>query len=517
MNTIRYYSLSTIKTNLLHFLTGKVFSALSTITVLLLLARILSKDIYAIYVLFQAMVSFVGMLASFGITQSSFRYIPELRSKNNNKAMYRFLFSGVLSRFLIFGFVMLLVFLIREKLAGYYNFESWVWLLPWYLLAGWFRLTGYFLAKVMESLMWQKSSQYTLAIAGLTRLFMVCWYYFVTADIDFQKVVMIEVFVEGFTLMILVLTTLINWRSDDHKDIGDQEWWVKNRRRVNRYGFMGYLKALTGTLYGNAPNRMVAARFLPLSSMGEYGFAGSISMFLRRFLPTRLLHGMIRPLFIDRFSQNQNFHELNKMANFTFRVNLVILVFSILGLVLAGKPVFDWITLGKYGSTAYLIAAIIGVLILESLLSQHELICLTLEKNGIIIWGNLLRSISLGLSLFFISKLGAWAIVLANAVGNFLAIIVVWYGLKRSGKLLTFDAHLIIRIVISLIIAILTGFLIDNLYHIIPFTLLSAFIIFGLLIWYRSPFSDDEHNLIHRLFSRENNKTKISGKQFANL
>lgn len=486
----RHYDSGKVRRSLAHFLTGKAFAAVSTIFVLLLLARALPKPDYATFVVFEALVALTGMVASFGINQTLLRYVPELRAANNGAALYSLIRKALISRAAVYGVACLALAVAAPLLAGWMNFSQRSALFPWFLLAGWASLTWFLVAQVMESLMWQKTSQYTIAATAALRLVLLGASYF-RGELDLARVVMIEIVCHGLTLALLLLGLWHNQRRDPHRHEGSLAWFAENKTRIARYAVRGYGYSLSTLLYGSQPNRAIAARFLPPQAMGDYGFADSLANLFRRFLPSALLIGFIRPLYFARYAETGKLHHLERMANLMFRVNLVLVSGMALVLMFFGEAAVDALTDGKYGGTVYLVAAMLGLLVLESLQIQHVLLCQTLERNGLLIYGNLLLSGSLVLALPLLPVLGAWAIVFANFAGNVLAIAYIRIRLAPDGQVFSLDARPILYALAGFGFAAVLGWVIRDSHE----ALLggaAAVLVWILLLALMRPFSGEE-------------------------
>jgi hypothetical protein len=309
---------------------------------------------------------------------------------------------------------------------------------------------------VMESLLWQKTTQYTYAATAALRLLLIGGSYWL-AEIDLLRVVSIDIVFEGVSLLALLAGLWRNYRNDPDRHLGTLNWFRDNRIRVTRYAMAGYGYALSTLLYGSQPNRAVCARYLPAQAMGDFGFADSLANLCSRFLPSNLLQGFIRPLYFVRYTETRQLHQLERMANLIFRVNLVLMSFGALILLLYGGPLLSALTAGKYTGTIYLAAALLGLLVLESLQGQHILLCQTLEKNHLLIFANLLRSGSLLAAIPLFVSIGAWAVVLANGVGNLLAISFIRLTLGRAGHVFNLDLSLIVRAILNFCLALLLG------------------------------------------------------------
>ena len=496
----RHYDASRVKRSLVHFLTGKAFTAVSTLLVLLLLARALPKADYAILIVFEALINLTGMAASFGINQTLLRYVPELRTANNGLALYRLIRNALVSRAWVFGLAVIGLAAMAPWLADWLGFSKRIHLFPWYLLAGWMALMWLMLAQVMESLLWQKTSQYTIAATAALRLTLLGVSY-LRGELDLVRVVMIEIICQSLTLALLLLGMWHNQRQDPRRHEGSLAWFGENQNRISRYALSGYGFSLSTLLYGSQPNRAIAARFLSPHAMGDYGFADSLTNLFRRFLPSALLIGFIRPLYFARYAETGQLQYLERMANLIFRVNLVFLGGVILALLFFGGPVLDVLTAGKYGSTVYLAAAMLGVLTLESLQIQHVLLCQTLERNGLLIYSNLILSGSLLVSLPLFPVIGAWAIVLANLAGNALAIAFIRIRLAPQAHAFSLDMPLILRVLLGFALAAGVGYEAQHAISLIWGGLAGMLALLLLLVWL-PPFSREELAQLRGLMKR---------------
>jgi len=484
------YNASRLRLSLAHFLTGKAFTAVSTLSVMLLLARALPKEDFAILIVFEALVALSGMAASFGINQTLLRFVPELRADNNGLALFRLIRNAIFSRAWIFGLLMVGLSAIGPWLAGWLGFGNRVDLFPWFLLAGWMGLTWMLVAQVMESLMWQKTSQYTIAATSALRLVLLGVSY-MHGEVDLARVVEIEIICQGLTLALLLLGLWHNQRQDPCRHAGSLAWFKENRGRISRYALSGYGFSLSTLLYGSQPNRAISARFLSPQAMGDFGFADSLTRLFRRFLPSSLLIGFIRPLYFVRYAETGQLHYLERMANLVFRVNLILMSAAALALLFFGGPVLDVLTAGKYGGTIYLVAAMLGLLVLESLQIQHVLLCQTLERNGLLVYSNLILSGSLLVALPLFPAIGAWSIVLANLMGNVLAIAFIRRKLAPQGQIFKLDMPLIFRALLVFGMAAGVGYPIQHLAGLVLGGV-AGLVAFVLLLTLLRPFSSEE-------------------------
>ena len=417
---------------------GKGFTVISSISVVFLLARYLEQTEYAVYISWQAIILVIGIITAAGIQSIMVRYLPELRSMSNNRLVYRMLAFGVFLRLLLIALTVLVLVTFLPGLADFLNQSDWQWLLPWYLCVGLIKLVALSLAQAIEALLWQRISQYSLAMASLIKLtgVLICIY---ANEMTLLNLVIVEAVSEGALLILLILGCCKNWRRDEEREHGEKGWWKQNNLRVYKYGVSKCLVSFSMLLYGSGPNRLLASSLMPNSEVALFGFADSLFQLFRRFTPSRLLLGMLRPVFIAKYSTTSDFSKLTRMSNMMHRINMVILILAAVGVAVIGEPVFDWITNGKYGSANLVLAGFLVLLVFDGLRSIIEILIEAVEKNQISIICNLVQSLSFILAIPLLPLIGLWGIVIANIVGTIAAIILAISRLSSFGFRFSID------------------------------------------------------------------------------
>lgn len=487
----KHYGLTSISNSLLHFFVGKGFKIITSFSVLILLARYMEESQYAVYISFQALSILIGNLSSFGFQAVLNRYLPELRASGNNLSMYRLMLTGVSLR-VLFLFVMMAVAIpFANSLSEWFNFQGWTWLLPWYLFVGVVRLSVLSLSQTMESLLWQKDAQYSLAAGSLIRFLLVIGF-IAFSEIDLPKLVLIEAITECVTMILISYRYYRKWKTDEQRAQGSNAWFAENKKRVIKYGLLNYLVVQSTLLYGSAPNRMILAAYLPSTNLAVFGFADGIANLTRRFMPTRLLLGFIRPIFMAHYSTKNNFKKLNRMSNLVFRINVVLLILPISILLVVGEPFFSWLTAGKYGDAAYLLAGFLLVIIFEGLYALLELLVQAVEKNQIMIFGNIIKSLSLISAIPLIHILGVWSLILANLVGCLAASAAVGIYLLKNEYPLKMDYSLFFLNLLYGVLSGSLGWLVFTQLNSFAVTLFIIIFSYLMLCIIKPPFYDDE-------------------------
>ncbi len=505
-----HYGWTAIRGSLAHFLLGKTFRMVWSLLIFLMLVRLLPLEEYAAYISFNAVIIAVGVITSIGVQKVLFRYLPELRATGNNIAAYRLLLGGMLLRMVVVSALFLAILPFVPEIARLFKFTDWAWLFPWYLLMGYLRLTALWLSQCLESFLWQRESQYSLAAgSAVTALSIVALV--LTGNLRLELVVIAEMAGEATSLSLLILGWLRRWRTDTQRGAGDPGWWRSNRSRVLRYGGWSYLLSQSALLYGSAPNRLVAAHFLPAADVAVLGAADSILNMLRKTLPTRMFMSMLRPLAMARFSATGDFRSVAALSEFAFRLNLMLLTLPVVVLAVVGPELMDWVTKGKYGSAGYLLMGFLFVLIAEASRTLVELMVQALEKNPIFFWTSLIQSASILIAIPLLPVLGLWALVVANLSGTVLANTIVIVRLRRQGYAYAVNRRLVIWMISHAVFAGAAGWLVWDYFESLIATMAVITAVYCLLIALRPPLLEREKEALVALFrSRFRKKNRTS-------
>jgi O-antigen/teichoic acid export membrane protein len=432
-----YYGLAKIRSSFVHFLFGKGFGAFAALLSVVLIIRELPISEYAIYATLHAMVMMLRLLTSFGINSTALRFIPDTRVEGNNRAAYALLFGGVTLRAAFYVVVVLLLYFVAgdaiASLLGLTGFE-WAYLI--YLVTGFFRVTCFFYVGALESLLWQKQAQYTIAAANLLKVVLLL-FLINTVGLSLVNVIIVELVCEAIALLALVATSILSWRKDPHRHEGDAGILRRDWRRYGRFSFWAYLFNLTAVLNGSAPNRIIVAAFLGPTQVALFAAVDRLAQFVKQYEPVKLLMGLFRPVLNSRYKEKSDFPVIMGLADSMFRINLVALAAPLIVVAVAGESVFDILTNGKYVSGYTLFIGLLGVLILGSMMLTLELLVKAVELTQIFTLSNIVLSGSVFAAFPFFDQLGVWALVLANAAGHCLAIGIIIVYLERNG----FDVH----------------------------------------------------------------------------
>jgi O-antigen/teichoic acid export membrane protein len=454
---VQHYGAAAIRRSLMHFMLGKGVAIVSTLITLLLLVRQLPAAEFGAYTSLNALALILGLISSMGIPQVLNRYLPELRTQHNYIAMYRLLFAGIFFRALCYMLVCALLLPVLGLLAATFKLDAWSAIVPIYLLVGFLRVNATFISQSLESLLWQRDSQYSLALGALIKLLGVL-YMAQQNSLTLVNFVWLECVSEGAVFCCLHIFILIRWLSDDSRAQGNKQILVDDRRRYMRFGYWCYAQNFTSILYGSAPNRLFVAYMFSAEYIVIYGVIDRFVDFVRRYEPLKMFVGLVRPVLMSRYSVTQGFSKLVSLANLILFANFAILVAPLPLLVVAGDELLAWLTHGRYMDLKWLSVGCYAVLAVASINNLLDMLVKAVEQNRVYIFSNMLLSGSLLLAVPLLPYVNLWAIVIANMTGLLLAFGVIRYYLKARGYIYQLEWRHVLTILGATAIAAGIGF-----------------------------------------------------------
>jgi O-antigen/teichoic acid export membrane protein len=455
------YGSTVIGRSIGHFLIGKVVSSTAGFFYLMLIVRRLNIEEFAAYAVLEAFIEMFTALTGFGLTHTVLRYIPELYGQHYYLAFTRLISLTLTLRTATLLALALVTFYFSDQVSEAVGLSHVQTAFKAFLLIVLVRVTTFFISQILEAMLSQGISQGAFTAISVSRLAMLGWLILHHSTINLLNVIWIELAADGLGLLIMLIgliMVLLKKPSAIITPIDDAHWLKINFRRVLRYGIAGYLQHLAILPYGSSTNRLLVGHYLGSSAIASFGFAQSMYEYLKRYLPAQLLLGVVRPVLIARFAQNQSFKELADAANLVLKINLYFIGVAIVLLPIAGVESITLLTGGKYGLNAlHLLEALLIVLVLETARQQLDTLTQITEHNAILIKSNLLLSVFILPGAFLLPTIGALALPIANAVGLIVSMCLTIKYLALQGYIYRHDWLGFIKIVTLMGLALSVG------------------------------------------------------------
>lgn len=501
MTDLNHYSFTQVKRSLGFFAVGKVGSGLVGLVLLILVVRVLPRAEYGTYVTYIALFEIVQLVSNLGLFPIAQRYVTDCRINGNQRQLAKLVLWTCLGRFITLGIACGGLYLLAEQLLGFIGIPE---AKSSFLVYLWVMLTegvSRYLDLIFESLLLQGRGQASIFfrnIAKLTALSAMVWF---GGGLTLDALVKLEAMTAtgGLGLAILLMLNYF-WMKSVNRQVS-----TKHRRypvsEIARFSLQFYLAQVIGQLYGGDAIKLIVTRVLGIMEAASFGFAYSISMILQKYLPTYLLLGMVRPLFVAKFSEGKSFYEINRMANLMFKLNTFCLAPIIAYLLLYGTQFSSLISAGKYPEAGGLMAVLCILMILQSLHIILGLLIIATGNANSNLLGTVAGVVGVIIGVFWAKKFGIYGLVSGLILSELLWCAVVWITLAYSGFRLRLDWQALFKLIFisTCVVALLNNIAV---HAVKPIDLLLMMVLvllcYLLLAFAIKPFRIHEREIINR-------------------
>lgn len=425
-----------IKRGLVNFLVGKIVSAFSGLLAMILLVQGQSISDFAAYSILIALVEVFTAFSGFGLTHVVLRYVPELYVSHRSVSLRFIILRTFAIRFCILTVLILATYMMIKPLGMILNLTHVISSFELFLLVVILRTSSHFLSQILESTLHQGISQIVFSTSSIGRCLGIFWL-FQTGQLDLFNLVALEAICDAFACCFLALGSIIVLRSvaeDKAPNIDDLVWWPSHQKTVVNFAASAYFQHIATLPFGGNTNRLVGGVMFGDRVMANFGFSQSLYEYFKRYLPTQLLIGLIRPILVARFSVNRNFYAATRLCDQALNINIIIIFGAISILSVVGIELLTLVSDGKYGvESVWLLISMLILLVLETQRLILEVLTQTVEQYGLMIPGSFFLSASVLVGISGYPFIGAISFPVANAFALFFANFWLFRNLKNLG------------------------------------------------------------------------------------
>ncbi|ODU51043.1 MAG: hypothetical protein ABS92_01105 [Thiobacillus sp. SCN 63-374] len=442
MSTQAAYSIGELRHNAIHFLVGKVGSALLTFLVFVLLAHSLRLDGYGAYATLLAMVELGIALSTLGLDWATARYLPEYRLYASRKQFLRFLTLVSVPRVVALVLLAGLALGMQQFFAQWFSLGDYLFALKLYsgvlVFEGAARIIR---DSILGELMQQRLAQRTLIIRNMLMLISIIWmklFLWPHASADHIRLLDVAVAellsaLAGLVLLVYYLFRHLNrlpvtanapagWAPVDGKQI-----W-----RTAKHMYASYLLTLS---YGAQVFTFIVNSWLGLQAAAVFGFMRNLTDFLRKYLPSEMFMTLIRPKFVAAFTaSNGDVGALRRNALLAWKISLFVLAPGILFLAAYGREFVQLTSNGKFTDYSLLVFSMLLTLIPASQRRILEMVATIMHHPELCSRASAAGLVMLPLAFMLLSAgFGLWGIVFTLILGETLFNTVLIVSLKAHG------------------------------------------------------------------------------------
>lgn len=318
------YGPQRLRRSLSHFLIGKGVGALIGLIWLFSLVRVLPTRQYGAYFAFYAYVEVMILLTGWGIVQMQERFIPENYARHDKHTVYQLAYHVLAARvgLLLCGAGLVLV--MRSWILGALGLDGFQ---RAFLIAnGVLIVEG--LCRTIDSyhdaLLLQWKSQLSILTRNFGRVGVLLWLLSLHWQISVRTWLELELSVLTISLLLsgaLFLNSQNLLRAEQPVRQYGLQW-----RRYFRFSMATFSGQLLFLMSNVDVVKLIINKRYGLAESAIFGFCLSLALIVQRYLPTYLLVGMVRPLFVVTQYEANSYAKLRELSGFFIKLNLLSLV-----------------------------------------------------------------------------------------------------------------------------------------------------------------------------------------------
>lgn len=391
---------------MLSMLIGRPVSAICGLLVLVLLSRVLTPGAYGAYFAVWAVAEIVILASNAGLLHAVYRYVSARETLAGviqpEGPVWRLLAWRLLS-------LMLPALLLLSLPAG---LSAWlglpqhiIWLLPMLAAICVGEGLARFIEAIFDSMLCQGRSQLTLTLRTVLRLSGVLLLMAI-GEPDITRMLLVEVAAAGLGALIALGLLLHLWVG---RERGQPVTPPAGIRRMTRFALPAYVAELLGLTYGPNALKLALGGVAGPTVLAVFGFAYSLAAVIQRYMPSNLLAGIFRPVFVAAARREDAQEVLPGLVGLSIKLNWL-LILPVLGAAcFGGSPLLAKISDGVYADAGLVLVLILTGLLMLAVHQILSMYCLALEDS----WPPLLATAASVISL----PMGIWLAHVAGAAG----------------------------------------------------------------------------------------------------
>ncbi|MBL1260814.1 MAG: oligosaccharide flippase family protein [Thiotrichaceae bacterium] len=493
----------------MHFATGKSIGAAIGIGWLLLLVRELSLSDYGIYVTFTAYLNIFVVVGSFGLIPIAERYVPELRVSSSSHTLISLLIKIVMARLVLLVITCLGVSFFSASISSSLittTDVSTAFIIFQLVVFG--EALCRYIEIIFDSLLHQKYSQIsTIFRYGLRFSALIASAFFFENELDLFTWIVIEAVCMSLGC---VLTLMLMWRVvyklRDGESVSDTVTEDKlEYRRYIRYSAPTYFSRIVASLSGIEMAKLVVVRLLGLEAAAVFSFCASLAVIFQRYLPSFLLMSMVRPLFITALQADNPEKRLNFLFSIMIKLNVFLILPVLSVMTVIGGQVIDVLSNHKIIGGGLITVFLLGFVMTQAVRIAYSMILASLEDGKGSLVSMLIAAALFYTSILFVPSIGSFALIIGLILADFSVMAIAKYRINIKSYRLGFPfvgigKLLIVTAVTTLFIsAIISSLSTYGQYGQIFVVGLVVIVLYPLLAWLISPFSQEERSAINRM------------------
>jgi len=366
----------------------------------ILLARNMNTTDYAGYIAVTSLIMLVAMFSNLGLERASARFVPEARMHRDAREILSFVSKLALLRLAIALIFAAGLFLLWPGVTQLFSHSIALPVIPWSVPLFLVATTIFaFFSSVLQSLLEQKLQTRLLLIQTIGRLVLIMALLSIYGQITLDQSLWIMAAPEAVSAIVMAIATFVVLGKISTPHTQDSRPWPDWREvwhiAVHSYGF----NVMATLPQGYFMRTLIAATF-PAHVTAAYGFFSTLMDRIRTYLPMQFMYNLIEPVMVASYLTNPDPHALARRSHAIYKANVLLLLSALILVVIAGEPMIDLLTSGKYGAEYWMLILLLVQVTIGSNVLALQLFFNTLKATQLL-------SIS-GLGALAVMAVGVW-------------------------------------------------------------------------------------------------------------
>ncbi|MDT7833455.1 hypothetical protein RQM59_13790 [Flavobacteriaceae bacterium S356] len=373
----------------------------------------------------------ISMFSLGGINSVLNRYLPEfLASKDHFRIKKLINYSYFLSLSVFLVFLAFLIFW-KEAFISVFDMKG----LEGYFLEFIFIVVLYFLKSIIDvatkALLLHKKASIINMFATIIRSFL--YIYFLDV-LTVELLIRIEMIVLAFIFICEFIVFISYTKKLNAEHTGKR--LAFDRNRIKRYGLFSLLNEIGAGIVGKASDYFIIGAMANTYFLGLYSFAFKQFEYVFKILPIKEVLSVIRPIFIQKFTNvNEDDKEFKVLFNLFVKLLLPIYTFPLLLFIVFGEQLIVLVYKVEYIEAYMLIVVMLLSNVIVSLAYPTTLVMVLKERMDLSLLSKSVIIFSIIGGILGMKYYGLIGVVTATVIGDFLRNLFIYILLNRSFKL----------------------------------------------------------------------------------
>lgn len=208
----------------------------------------------------------------------------------------------------------------------------------------------------------------------------------------------------------------------------------------------GYASSMAWFASSPSVIRLIGSYLLQIQAFAAFAFSQALVLSIQRYTPASLLFPFVEPTVMRHFARTGDQTRLESAMSILIKFDLLVIGAGIVMVVVAGEPLVDLMTGGKYGVYAYAIPWLLAYIASNSIYRSFEIVAITLGAGGALI-----RTLSLSLvwvvaAVFLTREFGLIALLVCPVADAACRLAMVFSALHGRGIRKVVDLRIVLAV-----------------------------------------------------------------------